>query len=953
MGINLGSVLGIGGMVLGGIVGSFWGPGGTAVGIAIGGMLGGTAGSLLFPQRMDSNLPPPPKPRENRVQFSTYGATIPLTRGGVRLAGNIIYMQDVKRTKKTKKYRIEGVRFKDFTVLYSATVAVAFCRGEVTALQRIWVNGKVFADYRSADDPAYPGDGETATGNLNTTLARENVDFRVHYGGEDQAADETIMGLLGADETPAYRGVFYIVFINFPVGEYAGVPTFEVEVTRTSQGEIGLDYTSSDYWSGINGGEVSAWDAANERWSSSLNYSPPYDALILLTPVNGWNEVEYNPSTLQFKILFASAYTGTISWRLVVNTNTENGVAFTGTISSATYAALVEHTIEIDVKTNVWDIVNASYGGDGQFASFRTNCAAQTDYAITYISFVGQGAESYQPLPETLDTVVSEICEEAGLEAADIDVTALAADEVQGFQVPRLMPARTALEPLMAAYSFDAVEVDWALEFLPRGGASVATITAGELGAHADGAERPDPMVEIRAQEIELPTHLTLSYDSKALDYEPGTQRAVRVDKSVFTPQTVQLGIVMTEEHAKQTAEILLKQLWGGRHRYVFAVGPKYLKLAPGDVITVSGKEMRVVEMADRDGIVELSCESEPGGVYASAAEADDLTITPDDLTADAAVPEFLTLDIPTIDEDVGAAGLWVVLYDDTTGWLGGTIQRSADGGTTWEDVGLVDDTARGVVGDCDTTLADGIAGCIDYTAGLTVDLADSAGELASAADSELWEGANLCAVGSAAGGWEILQFKTATLVSGNTYTLTGLLRGLYGTERYMATHAAGELFVLLYDAPGLDYVTAPTEDIGASHLYRIVNDSETAGDASSHAAGALGLECYPPQGIHHGYNAAGDMVIAWRRGDRYEFADEDFPDGGDIEMSETAESYRVRIYDSGDTLKRTLTASAQTTTWTAAQIASDFPAGLVGAYLLIDQESALVSWGTTARYDL
>jgi hypothetical protein len=54
-----------------------------------------------------------------------------------------------------------------------------------------------------------------------------------------------------------------------------------------------------------------------------------------------------------------------------------------------------------------------------------------------------------------------------------------------------------------------------------------------------------------------------------------------------------------------------------------------------------------------------------------------------------------------------------------------------------------------------------------------------------------------------------------------------------------------------------------------------------------------------------------------------------------------------------GIRVRRGFNRATETTTWTAAQIASDFPGGLTGAYLLIDQESALVSWGTTARYEL
>lgn len=526
-----------------------------------------------------------------------------------------------------------------------------------------------------------------------------------------------------------------------------------------------------------------------------------------------------------------------------------------------------------------------------------------------------------------LSEIVTDICDRAGIDSASIDVTELTEDVI-GYQVPRQMPARTVLETLMVAYNFVASEEDWKLVFKKRGSASIATIATSELRAHPAGGQVPDRAVETRTMDLELPTHFTLSYESKVRDYGVASQNAVRVDKTTFLPKSASLGIVLDDSYAKQQAEVLLKQMWAGRHKYSFATTYKYLYLSPGDVVTVGGKIMRVSDMADRGGIVDFVCDSEDSGIYTSGAVADDLTIPVPDLTRDAYLPSMIALDLPPLDDDHGSAGLYFALYGTDPEFVGGTIQRSTDGGATYVDVGYVD-APRAVAGVCTTTLGNGIEGCIDYTAGVTVNLAVSESTLASATDDELWGGANLAAIGTGSS-YEIIQFKTATLVSGNTYTLTGLLRGLYGTARFMATHAASENFVKLDSLIGLDFVGALTGAIGVDYLYRVKNDSDAVGTAATYTTGSLALECFPAQGPYGGFTSTGDCVLTWRRGDRYEFTQADFPDGGDTVMSELSEAYEVDvIHPSTYAVVRTLTATTPTVTYTAAQQSTDsYPSG-------------------------
>jgi hypothetical protein len=201
------------------------------LGASVGGMAGGIAGNVFWPEKIDINHPLPPKPHENRVQVSTYGNSIPIVYESARVAGNIIYMSDVVETIERSRHRQDGVRYYEMVKTYTSTFAIAFSEGEVVGLSRIWVNGQIFADYRDPASPYYPsGDAGLAAANLSTSIARAAAFYSVYLGTEAQVADTALSALLTAAETPTYRGIFYIVFRDFPVGEFSGIPTIEVEI---------------------------------------------------------------------------------------------------------------------------------------------------------------------------------------------------------------------------------------------------------------------------------------------------------------------------------------------------------------------------------------------------------------------------------------------------------------------------------------------------------------------------------------------------------------------------------------------------------------------------------------------------------------------------------------------------------------------------------------------------
>jgi len=247
----LGFITGVIGAIIGGVLGGigtygFGAPAGAAWGFAIGSAIGGIAGQVFWPEKADVNTPPPPQPHETRLQFSSWGMAIPIQYGSGRMAGNIIYMSDIVETITRSKHRQDGVRYYEMVKTYTATFAIAFCE-EIEAILRIWVNNKIFVDYRDPSSPYYPtGDSALQAGNLSTSIARQAAYFTIYHGTETQTSNPAISALLTAAETPAYRGTCYIVFIDFPIGEFSGIPNIEIEVGPASE----ITYSEKAYTPG-------------------------------------------------------------------------------------------------------------------------------------------------------------------------------------------------------------------------------------------------------------------------------------------------------------------------------------------------------------------------------------------------------------------------------------------------------------------------------------------------------------------------------------------------------------------------------------------------------------------------------------------------------------------------------------------------------------------------------
>jgi hypothetical protein len=293
-------------------------------------------------------------------------------------------------------------------------------------------------------------------------------------------------------------------------------------------------------------------------------------------------------------------------------------------------------------------------------------------------------------------------------------------------------------------------------------------------------------------------------------------------------------------------------------------------------------------------------------------------------------------MDIPILRDEDNEAGFYAA-YSTTGDAAGCTLYRSSDG-VAYTLIKQM--TSESVMGSAVGALGAGSKGNI-FDHALTVDVVLTEGELASDAQLNVLNGANLALLGR-----EVIQFKTATLISPKTYRLSGLLRGRFGTEWAMASHVPGERFVLVDAATWRRMITEISE-IGLLRFYKapLFGASLAAQQAQQFTNTAVGLECYSGCQLKGARDGSNNLTISWKRRTRIGGG---WRDAVDVSLGEVNEAYEVEIWDSTfATLKRTKTGlTTPSASYTAAEQTTDFGSPQATVYTRVYQLSSTVGRG-------
>ncbi|MCF3974798.1 baseplate multidomain protein megatron [Paracoccus salsus] len=499
-----------------------------------------------------------------------------------------------------------------------------------------------------------------------------------------------------------------------------------------------------------------------------------------------------------------------------------------------------------------------------------------------------------------LPAVVGDICRGAGVSSFD---TSGISGVVRGYGLGGGESGRAALQPLMLAHGFDAVEREGVLRFVSRDGLARADLSADDLAI----ADEIVGLETVRAPEPELVGRLRLTHVEAGADYAAATAETSLPQADQETVTESEFPMLLTRAEGRAIAERWLSEAVVSRDTVRFALPPSLSGLGPGDVVRIHqvGIEPRRwrIDRVERAGAITVDAVRVEPGVYRPALSNEDETRIRRYVPPMPVLPVFLDLPLLRGDEVPHAPYLAVTAHP-WPGTVAAYVSIEQEGGYEFN---LALDR-RAVIGRSLSVLESARPGVLDRGAPLRVRI--KSGALRSVTQRALLAGANVLAIGDGSPeNWEILQFRKAEPVGQGVWEISERLRGQAGTDATMPhIWPEGSMVVLLDGAPQ-QVKLSPTAR-GQERFWRI-GPATRAPDDSSYRdrltqARGIGLRPYAPCHLR-----ADGRKLSWIRRTRIEG---DGWEGLDVPLGESREVYLLRISQFGTRLHEVQLGAAEYT---------------------------------------
>ncbi|WP_432449819.1 baseplate multidomain protein megatron [Aliiroseovarius marinus] len=518
----------------------------------------------------------------------------------------------------------------------------------------------------------------------------------------------------------------------------------------------------------------------------------------------------------------------------------------------------------------------------------------------------------------SLGSVVSEICLRSGITRFDVsELYGL----VRGYTVDQIGSGRAALQPLMLAYGFEAVEREGTLFFRSRTGLPDFILDPEKM---ALSEERETTLERVRDPAAEVTGRVRLNYVQNGGAYDVASVEATFPDDEERSVAVTELPLVLTRTEARTISERWLSESRVARDHASFALPPSEIAKGAGDVIeltTEAGTEQFRLDYVEHAGVQNIRAVRVEPGIYEPSDSVEPYPAVAPYIPPAPVFPLFLDLplltgaEVPHAPHFAATARPWpgkVALYSS-----------SSDSGYGMNRVL----GQSSVIGVTQTALPAAPSGVIDRGPAVRVKLTQ--GVLASASQEDMLNGANVAAIGDGSpGNWEVFQFAEAELVAENTYDLRLRLRGQAGTDGVMPSlWTEGSYFVLLDGSQ--PQIKLPASARGLNRHFRIGPASKPITDESYihqvHAFDGIGLRPYSVAHLR-AEDSAGDHAISWIRRTR---EDGDIWGYGDVPLGEASEKYLLRILQTGS-LRRELEVTSPAWSYDASLRSAD---GISGPY--------------------
>ena len=535
-----------------------------------------------------------------------------------------------------------------------------------------------------------------------------------------------------------------------------------------------------------------------------------------------------------------------------------------------------------------------------------------------------------------VDRLIAKLLVDFGLPTAD----RIAVDGfVDGYVLDRPLSARQALEPLAQSFGFDAIMSAGALRFEGRGGKISRLLGTDDLVPDRDG----EPFTLRRSQETELPLELRLGFSDSEADYRNAAARSRRLAGAARREIAIETAIVTRSAEGRRLADQRLQEAWAARESLECELSPRCIAIEPGDVLSIpaeTGRRLfRVTRIADGP-TRRISARAVEPAIYVSGG-APGGTRPPRTPPALPGRPLAVPLVLPIV--TVQPPSL-LSLAAFAAPWPGALAIWRADEAGLFALDGFVE--APSIVGETLTALPPGPLWRTDRRAVLEVRL--RGGVLSSVLQEVALAGANALALVGADGAVEIVTVSQVELIGPQRFRLSGLIRGIGGSEAAATRVLPAGARVLVLDGAAVA-LTADLADLGRMRRYRVGPARDDVGDATmvEFEASVAGEPLFPLSPVRPKAWRTGDgIVLSWSRrtridGDSWELAE--------VPLGEESERYELGILDGEDRLHAEIV-NAPGWVYPAAQELADFGSPQQEIALSLRQLSATVGRGREWR---
>lgn len=489
-----------------------------------------------------------------------------------------------------------------------------------------------------------------------------------------------------------------------------------------------------------------------------------------------------------------------------------------------------------------------------------------------------------------LSLVVAEICERSGVR--QFDVSGLFG-VVRGYAPDGIGTARAALQPLMLAYGFEAIEREGVLIFQMRGNKKPVSVEKEWL---VETEALDGPIETVRAPEAETAGRVRLNFIEAEADFGIRQVEAIFPDEQSFGVSQGELALVLTDTEGRSIAERWLSEARVARNTARFALPRSLARLGAGDVIDLEGLAYRIdrIELTEASLVEAVRMER---SIYNASDAIEERRHVNQFVPSVPVYPVFMDLPLLTGEEVDYAPHIAITARP----WPQTVAVWSAVQDAGYELNSLVSSAAT--LGVTQTPLVAAQTGLWDN--GVPLRLKLSHGSLSAADERAVLDGANVIAIGDGSSdNWEVFQFSDVGLVEPGVYEISKRLRGQLGTDAIMPeSWPPGSLVVLLNSA--LTQIALPQSARGLSRHYRIgvaargVDDSKVV--HRMEAFSGIGIRPYSPAHLRAIPQANGDLKFTWIRRTRI---DGDSWESHEVPMGEVQEQYLVRVLSAGEILR-------------------------------------------------